>query len=279
MNPIFVLSRSLLACLLAAAALTAAAEPEPTLAPPVARVANLRNTTPPYSLKEVIETEQVLHDGNVIARKRFVVSIRDSAGNTRREELNGNGGVESISISLVQGVRYALDPVAKTATTSATYVGRQIVSITSTPRPPAASTEITAPAGGVQEIHVRVAEATPNPQLARIAADAFADRRPTRVTVRSPLGSRVINGEQCSGTLISYDIAAGEQGNRQAMTITTETWMSDGLQISLFTRTTDPRYGTTTTRSTELVRGEPDPALFTVPSDYVLIDKARPAAM
>ena len=51
---------------------------------------------------------------------------------------------------------------------------------------------------------------------------------------------------------------------------------SDGTPVTAkdvvlsFQRMTDPRTGTTTTELTNLMRGEPDASLFSVPSDYTL---------
>jgi hypothetical protein len=51
-----------------------------------------------------------------------------------------------------------------------------------------------------------------------------------------------------------------------------ETWYSPELQMVILSKRSDPRFGETTYRVTNIVRSEPDAALFQVPSEYTVID-------
>jgi hypothetical protein len=73
-----------------------------------------------------------------------------------------------------------------------------------------------------------------------------------------------------SGTRITHTIPAGTIGNSAAIETVHETWMADDLKVPVRTKVTDPRNGTRTMELTNLLRGEPDAALFTAPSDYTV---------
>ena len=73
-------------------------------------------TGAPYSAEAVIESLQVLSDGNRIARKTATRVYRDSEGRTRREQLTSTGTVQSVTISdPVAGSMYVLNPAERTA--------------------------------------------------------------------------------------------------------------------------------------------------------------------
>jgi len=86
------------------------------------------------------------------------------------------------------------------------------------------------------------------------------------------LGSQTILGLTAKGTRVTQTIPAGQEGNDQPFTVTTEQWRSTDLGINLITITDDPRNGTTTTEVTDFGRGEPDPSLFQIPEGYTIRD-------
>jgi hypothetical protein len=47
-----------------------------------------------------------------------------------------------------------------------------------------------------------------------------------------------------------------------------ERWYSPELRVVVFSRRTDPRFGETIYRLTNIARADPDAALFQVPPDY-----------
>lgn len=88
--------------------------------------------------------------------------------------------------------------------------------------------------------------------------------------VKEDLGQQVIEGVMAVGTRTTTTLPAGAIGNEQPLIIVSEQWFSPELEVLLVTRHSDPRVGETSYRLTNLVRGEPDRALFQVPADYTL---------
>ena len=84
------------------------------------------------------------------------------------------------------------------------------------------------------------------------------------------LGTRDFNGVKAEGKLRSYEIPAGEIGNRNPIVVSDETWYSPELQITVYTKHSDPRSGDTVFRLENLKRDEPAASLFAVPSDYTV---------
>lgn len=82
------------------------------------------------------------------------------------------------------------------------------------------------------------------------------------------LGTKEFDGVAAEGTRTTMTIPAGEIGNVRAIDITSERWYSPELRVVVFSRRSDPRFGDTTYRLTNIVRAEPDPALFQIPPDY-----------
>jgi hypothetical protein len=107
---------------------------------------------------------------------------------------------------------------------------------------------------------------------ARLAplASAFGDAKWASKAVKKDLGTRDISGIKAEGKSRSYEIPAGEIGNRNPIVVSDETWFSPELQVTVYTRHSDPRSGDTVFRLENLKREEPAAALFTVPSDYTV---------
>lgn len=103
-------------------------------------------------------------------------------------------------------------------------------------------------------------------------AGAFGDMKWSSKASSKDLGAKEIDGVKAQGKLRSYEIPAGEIGNRNAIVVSTETWYSPELQVTLLSKHSDPRSGERIYRLANLKREEPAPALFTVPSDYTVKD-------
>ena len=86
------------------------------------------------------------------------------------------------------------------------------------------------------------------------------------------LGSQTMEGIVVNGTRTTRTIPAGEIGNDKTISIVTEVWMSPDLKTVISSKRNDPRMGEQTFQLTNIVRAEPDPSLFTVPSDFKIID-------
>jgi hypothetical protein len=57
--------------------------------------------------------------------------------------------------------------------------------------------------------------------------------------------------------------------------VSDERWYSPDLQVTVYTKHSDPRSGEVVYRLEKIRRDEPQAALFTVPADYTVKDMAR----
>jgi hypothetical protein len=87
------------------------------------------------------------------------------------------------------------------------------------------------------------------------------------------LGTQEIEGVSCQGKRETVTIPAGKVGNDRPIEISSETWYSPDLHAMVLRKHSDPRVGETVYHLTEIKTGEPDPALFQVPSGYKSIVK------
>jgi hypothetical protein len=85
------------------------------------------------------------------------------------------------------------------------------------------------------------------------------------------LGSRDFDGVQAEGTRRVTIIPAGAIGNERPIETVYERWYSKDLQIVVMSKHSDPRFGEQTYRLTNIVRAEPDPSLFNVPTGYKVV--------
>ena len=109
-------------------------------------------------------------------------------------------------------------------------------------------------------------------RLAPLTAGMFGDMKWASKATTKDLGTRDFNGIKAEGKLRSYEIPAGEIGNRNPIVVSDETWYSPDLQVTVYTKHSDPRSGDTVFRLDNLKREEPAASLFAVPSDYTVKD-------
>ncbi|MBA3247790.1 MAG: energy transducer TonB [Pyrinomonadaceae bacterium] len=88
--------------------------------------------------------------------------------------------------------------------------------------------------------------------------------------VKETLGKQSIEGVEAEGTRTTLTIPAGAIGNERPINIVSERWYSPELQLVLMSKHSDPRFGETTYRLTNINRSEPARTLFEVPGDYTL---------
>lgn len=234
----------------------------------------------PYSAQAVSEKVQSLPDGNQITVRNVTNFYRDSAGRTRREMLGDDGELRNIMIRDADGVTYMLNPRDKTATRigarrEMTAAAREkarerIAQLRKDGKlPPGA-------AGREAIIVKRVERATGEIGhgfgLGTRIAGAFGDREWSSKAVTRELGAREFSGVKAEGKMRTYEIPAGELGNRNPIVVTHETWYAPDLQVTVYTKHSDPRTGDNTYRLENLKREEPAASLFAVPSDYTVTD-------
>jgi hypothetical protein len=107
-------------------------------------------------------------------------------------------------------------------------------------------------------------------RLAPLTAGAFGDMKWASKATTKDLGTRDFSGIKAEGKLRSYEIPAGEIGNRNPIVVSDETWYAPELQVTVYTKHSDPRSGDTVFRLDNLKREEPAASLFSVPSDYTV---------
>jgi TonB family protein len=86
------------------------------------------------------------------------------------------------------------------------------------------------------------------------------------------LAKQMIEGIECEGTRTVATMPAGAIGNERPIETVNETWYSPELQMMILSKRSDPRFGESTYRVTNIVRTVPESALFQIPSEYTIID-------
>jgi hypothetical protein len=224
----------------------------------------------PFSAEAISESTQILADGNKISRSFTVRMYRDSEGRFRREEVPSANGATSLlgshqMISIfdpVAGHRLILDATKKTARRIPVPAGMAegAFIVNGQSMSPAVRAQIETNA--VQRASVVV--------LPTLAVT-------TNTTGGKPesLGTRNFDGVDAEGTRTVTTIPAGAIGNERPIETIYEKWYSKELQLIVYSKLTDPRFGEQIYRMENISRSEPDRSLFTPPSDYKLI--AEPA--
>jgi TonB family protein len=105
---------------------------------------------------------------------------------------------------------------------------------------------------------------------AKMAPDHFISGWGNHVANKESLGKQNVEGVEAEGTRSTVTIPAGEIGNERPIDIINESWYSPELQTLVMTRHSDPRFGESSYRLTNIDRSEPARSLFEVPSDYTL---------
>jgi hypothetical protein len=231
----------------------------------------------PYAAEAVNEFVQMLADGNRISRSSTTKVFRDTEGRTRRET------EQSISINdPVAHVSYVLDPVKRTAVKAQIAIaypsGRGVM-----------ADKVTAEQAKVEQARRREVESRarggapvaapvvvePVMPGARGGGGGRGGRSGPGEVKSESLGQKMIEGVMADGTRTTTVIAAGAIGNAQPITIVSEQWFSEDLQVLVLTRHSDPRSGESTYRLTGIVRAEPDRSLFEVPPDYTVKEQGN----
>jgi len=220
---------------------------------------------------------QTFADGNRIHTSDTSMICRDSQGRMRREaqlDLLGavpeGGAPKIITITdPVAGVRYTLDTHAKVASKM--------------PLNPKVLGEAGALKSGGNSVYMvskRVGPMGPDPAAGpgqvMIMKNIVTNGGPVGDGVEpqsESLGDQTIAGVRATGTKITTTIPAGKMGNEQPINIVSERWYSPDLQVTVMTKHSDPWAGQLTTQFSNISTAEPDPSLFTVPSDYKIVEE------
>jgi hypothetical protein len=255
----------------------------------------------PYSAETVVESSQTLADGNRITRKTTGAVYRDGEGRTRREEeamvstatprVSSRGQSVSI-VDPVAGFSYSLDPENKIAwktpigganTIMSKVEGAQVDEYKKTlaekmaAERKAGATDEQSKAAANEEKAKAIAAAGGRGGGAGVPAGGAVAVR-TRggivgtaiMAPDTPLEHKTLEGVAVEGRKTTTVIPAGQVGNEQPITVVSEEWRSPDLNLLVLTRHSDPRTGESSYRLQNIIRAEPDPSLFMVPSDYTV---------
>ncbi len=92
-----------------------------------------------------------------------------------------------------------------------------------------------------------------------------------------PLGTKDIEGVSATGTRTTRTIHAGTMGNDRPIVSICDTWVSSDLKMTVLTETDDGQAGRSTMKLVNIVRSEPNAALFQIPPDYRVTENALTA--
>jgi hypothetical protein len=221
----------------------------------------------PFTADATTEFTQHLADGNRIEQRYSTSIARDGRGRTRREQ----------EMALIGALA-----VLKATINDAAGGGRGGWVSLSAPKEPQRLVVITDPVEQVSySLDEQRKEARRNGAKLFFQADLKKlEATMTREAVRAnsqpgvvveDLGTRQIEGVTAKGTRTTTTIPAGDIGNLAPINLVTERWYSDELGMAVRITRSDPRSGETVYRLTNIVRAEPPPDLFTVPSDYKIV--------
>jgi hypothetical protein len=235
----------------------------------------------PYSADAVTETTQTLADGNRITHKSNASVYRDSAGRTRREEtISALGpwasGGDAPKVIFIQdpaaSAAYHLDPQTHVAhkmpVGKGAFFFSQTGAVASGGQKNMTFQRVVAPPSGGAEV---------SGTMGPVAALAVPGAKISNADVKTEsLGKQTIEGVEAEGTRSTATMAAGSIGNELPISSVTERWYSAELQTVVMSKRSDPRFGETVYRLTNIQRGEQPASLFEVPSDYTVTENELP---
>lgn len=253
----------------------------------------------PFSAEAVSESVQVLADGNRIVRSSTSKLFRNSEGRFRRELAGAADGQIGLFhtygagitiLDPVGGYRYMLDTNLKTARALHLKMLPEIAIKSKMNDAQKALLEKKLKTAG--QFRLKVEGGTASPALAMpmppmaVSIPAMPGMPPVPFATTSQanyesrteeLGSHDFEGVMADGKRTVTTIPADAIGNERPIEIAYERWYSKELELVVYSKHSDPRFGDQTYKLTNLVRSEPDPSLFTLPDGYKLL--TEPAAV
>jgi hypothetical protein len=253
----------------------------------------------PFSAEAVSESVQTLADGNRIVRRWTEKLYRSSDGKFRREGTGGPGSafgtviMANPSVTILDpqgGARYTLNTDNKTARTYTLRTPAPI--IINRDRQDKAPIILNGEGGPVAttvpldrlktEINTQVelravetAKAAAVIAATPVTAPVTSTNGQKWETRTEQLGVQNFEGVDAEGTRTITTIPADAIGNERPIEIVYERWYSKELQMVVYSRHFDPRFGEQTYRLTNINRSEPDPSLFTVPTSYRILNQLQ----
>jgi hypothetical protein len=199
----------------------------------------------PFTAKVVVTWDQPMVGGGTVSRKYYTLVARDSQGRVRREtrdfipaDSSAEPALQSFAIT---------DPVSST----------RITCVQNT-------MNCTVVAYHVPLFSTDVASGPPTGQ--------------TKGLTRQNLGQQTMNSMPVVGTRETSSTVAGTGGYSRVVITSKDLWYSPDLNMYLSVIRKDPQLGQITLTVTDLLRSEPDPTWFAVPSGYKMADNRNQAA-
>ena len=221
-------------------------------------------TNAPFSGVVDVQSVTTFSDGNRIVRTNSIRYFRDGQGRTRTERQGWNsqdsssaGGPTVVICDPVGGQRLTLLPKIQTAMEFKLSEG------------------LTSLAAAVSASN----DSNPPFALLGIGMALGASQSTEASTSTTSLGQKEINGLNVTGTRIVRTIPVGVLGNEKPITSTVEQWVSADLGMVVQLTQTSSVGGSVTVNLDQVVRGEPDPALFKVPANYKVRNIPLPEAI
>lgn len=188
----------------------------------------------PFTAKVLVTWNRPLVGGGTLSRKYYTQVARDSQGRVRRET-------------------------------------REFVPINSNAEPPLRTFTVLDPVSSTRTTCTRATmncATSPFQPRVNLSQDGGALSGAGSNVTHENLGQRTMFELPVIGT--RETIASSPDRTRLALTHT-DVWYSQDLQMDLSVDRNNPQMGDVTLEVTELVRGEPDPSWFRVPSSYRVI--------
>lgn len=191
----------------------------------------------PFRAKVTVRWDQPLVGGGTVSKTYYTMVARDSQGRVRRET-------------------------------------RGFIPADSTDQPPLRTFTVTDPVSATTTICTQeTLNCVSGPFRRRVDfAEDSADGLPAGTSngTRQSLGKQTMGELTVVGTRQTSSGMAGSQGSRRVALTSTEVWYSPDLHIDLSVTRNNPQMGQVTLTVTDLVRGEPDPSWFVVPSGFAV---------
>jgi hypothetical protein len=262
-----------------------------------AKSSNVKNA--PFSADVITQYDRTLDNGGHIHRESRGKVYRDSQGRMRTESQTTvlQPGSErfdhriTITDPLQQVIIY-LNPKNRTATifhfgdvgsapvtTAKHSKSKDLSKIRLRPAPPKLGTP--QPEVGVPQVPSGQGNA---PSGSVPARDSSTSRMDASILANNagatvvPLGTKTIEGGSATGSRTTRTLNPGTMGNDRPIVFISDTWTSTDLKVTVLTETDDGQAGRSTMKLANIVRSEPNAALFQIPPDYTVKENASTAS-
>lgn len=227
----------------------------------------------PYSATLTNESVETLADGNRIVQSGTGTIARDSQGRTRRDM--SMPPIGNLSAANAPHIVMIEDPVAQ-AVYTLNLTDKTAQKMPAPPMPPGARSAAGPEAGDA--FYMQMGKVTASPAALPpppMVKEVFLTKEQGAAATED-LGSQTMEGVYVTGVRTTRTIPAGQIGNEKPISIVTEVWTSPDLKTIVYSKRDDPRMGEQTFKLTNISRSEPDPSLFTVPSDFKIVEGPKP---